>query len=122
MVKANAKAMADLGLAAAGYECVVPDCGWSAKERTAEGEITWNETFCPSGYPASADYVHGLNLKFGIHSGARTYQCHPEGGNYLIQASLGMMRFARPKLIDTVRGHEQSDAETFAEWGGVYLK
>lgn len=28
IIKANAKAMVDLGLAAVGYNYVVPDCGW----------------------------------------------------------------------------------------------
>jgi alpha-galactosidase len=57
--------------------------------------------------PALGNYIHGLNLKFGIYSGAGTWQCHPEGNKYLIQASLG---------------HETADAQTFADWGGDYLK
>lgn len=44
--------------------------GDSAKERTADGQITWNTTFYPGGYPALIDYVHGLGLKFGVYSGA----------------------------------------------------
>lgn len=28
IIKANAKALVDLGLAAVGYNYVVPDCGW----------------------------------------------------------------------------------------------
>lgn len=63
----------------------------SAKERTPEGRITWNTTFYPSGYPALIDHVHDLGLKFGVYSGAGTWQCHPEGPNYLIQASLGKL-------------------------------
>ncbi|KAL7272741.1 hypothetical protein RUND412_004441 [Rhizina undulata] len=107
IILANAQALIDLGLADLGYNYVVPDCGWSSKNRTAEGKITWNETFYPSGYPALIEKVHDLGLKFGIYSGAGTWECHPLGAAYLIQASLG---------------HEQSDAETFSEWGGDYLK
>lgn len=29
IIKANAQAMVDLGLADAGYDYVVPDCGWT---------------------------------------------------------------------------------------------
>lgn len=78
-----------------------------AKTRTSEGKITWNETFYPSGFPALGKKLHSLGLMFGIYSGAGTWQCHPEGANYLIQASLG---------------HEKEDAQTFSDWGGDYLK
>ncbi|KAI5777721.1 glycoside hydrolase superfamily [Geopyxis carbonaria] len=102
-VKANAKALVDLGLASVGYNYVVPDCGWSAADRTSDGKITWNTTYYPSGFPALGTYIHGLNLKFGIYSGAGPWQCNPT----LIQASLG---------------NEDVDAATFASWGGDYLK
>ncbi|KAF8251493.1 glycoside hydrolase [Wilcoxina mikolae CBS 423.85] len=106
-IRNNARALVDLGLAALGYEYVIPDCGWSSKQRTSDGKITWNTTFYPSGMPALGQYIHSLNLKFGVYSGAGTWECHPEGKNYLIQASLG---------------HEMSDAQTFADWGADYLK
>lgn len=44
--------------------------GTSSEARTDDGQITWNTTFYPSGFPTLIDYVHGLGLKFGVYSGA----------------------------------------------------
>lgn len=54
-----------------------------------------------------------------------TWECHPEGANYLIQASLGIPTYIYGRLNRSLHaqpGHEQRDAETFAAWGGDYLK
>lgn len=87
IVRANAAGLVRLGLRAAGYDVVTPDCGWSATYRdTATGELVWNPATFPSGGRNLSDYVHGLGLRFGMYSGAGHFQC----GSTDQPASLGM--------------------------------
>lgn len=103
----NARGLVDLGFKDLGYNYVTTDCGWPTRDRTADGQITWNTTLFPSGFPALGDYIHSLGLKFGIYSGAGTWECDTVNGDSHLQASLG---------------HEAADAATFAAWGGDSLK
>ena len=50
---------------------------------------------------ALADYVHAKGLKFGLYSDAGTATCQKRPGS---------------------KGHEEIDAQTYAEWGVDYLK
>lgn len=146
IVRANAKAMVDLGLAERGYAVVTVDCGWNGAGRLdgagdgeeGQGAMFWNETLFPSGGKALGDYIHGLGLEFGLYSGAGYFQC----GSEVIPASLGMcvlllsscyfaahvfmgvcLAFFVPSWL-TYRdsGYEDIDAQSFAEWGGDTLK
>jgi len=104
IITSNARGLVDLGLAALGYDHVTTDCGWMVKDRDSKGRLQWNKDLFPSGGgKALGDYLHGLGLKFGLYSGAGYYQC----GSTDLPASLG---------------HEEIDAESFAEWGGDSLK
>ncbi|KAI0022446.1 glycoside hydrolase superfamily [Xylariomycetidae sp. FL0641] len=103
IIKSNAQGLVDLGLADLGYKYVTTDCGWMTTDRDSEDRLQWNTSIFPSGGQALGDYLHGLELKFGLYSGAGYYQC----GSTDLPASLG---------------YEEIDAETFAGWGGDSLK
>lgn len=75
IVKSNAKALVDLGLADLGYRYVTTDCGWTVADRTAGGSLTWNETLFPSGFPALGEYIHSLGLLFGVYEDAGIRSC-----------------------------------------------
>ena len=79
----------ELGFSTVGYNIVTPDCGWPSKDRTTDGQITWNPELFPSGFPALGEYIHGLGLKFGLYSGAGVWECTPNNGEWHLQASLG---------------------------------
>jgi alpha-galactosidase len=93
-----ADAMVSSGMAAAGYQYVIVDEGWSST-RDANGHIIGNARF--PDMKALADYVHGKGLKIGIYTSPGPDVC----GGYT-----GSM------------GHEEEDAQTFADWGYDYLK
>ncbi|CAI4212053.1 unnamed protein product [Parascedosporium putredinis] len=103
VIRTNAQALVDLGLADLGYSSVTVDCGWPAKNRDAQGRLQWNPTLFPSGPVALGEFIHGLGLKFGLYSGAGYLQC----GSTDLPASLG---------------YEEIDAQSFADWGGDSLK
>ncbi|GFG20310.1 probable alpha-galactosidase D [Aspergillus udagawae] len=104
IVRSNAKALVDLGLASLGYRYVTTDCGWSVADRLPNGTLTWNETLFPSGFPAMGRYLHGLGLLFGVYGDSGTKLCGspPDQAGSLY--------------------HEEQDAKTFAEWGVDALK
>jgi alpha-galactosidase len=78
VIKSNAKALVDLGLAKLGYRYVTTDCGWTVANRTADGQLTWNETLFPSGFPALGEYIHGLGLLFGVYEDAGIRSCQTD--------------------------------------------
>jgi alpha-galactosidase len=88
------------GLRDAGYEYVVIDDLWQADERV-DGRLTWDAAKFPHGIKALSDYAHSKGLKFGIYSCAGTHTCGNKPASY---------------------GHEEVDAQTFAEWGVDFLK
>ncbi|CEJ59911.1 Putative Alpha galactosidase (Precursor) [Penicillium brasilianum] len=98
-----ANEIVNLGLKDLGYEYVNIDDCWSVKNTrnsTTQRIIPDAQKF-PDGISGVADHVHQLGLKIGIYSSAGETTC----AGY--PASLG---------------HEQVDAEAFAEWGIDYLK
>lgn len=98
IVKAQAKAMVDNGMKAAGYRFVNVDDCW-AGPRDANGNITANSKF--PDMKGLGDYIHSLGLKFGIYSSPGPKTCANYTGSYQ---------------------HEAQDARTYASWGVDYLK
>jgi alpha-galactosidase len=97
-VRAAADAMVTSGMKDAGYIYVNIDDAWEG-ERDAQGNIHPNSKF--PDMKTLADYVHEKGLKLGIYSSPGPKTCGGYEGSY---------------------GHEQQDANTYAEWGVDYLK
>jgi len=102
LIRATADAMARGGMKDAGYEYVIVDAGWKAKNRDADGRLRADPDKFPSGMKALADYVHGKGLKFGLYTDAGTEDC--------VSGAPGS------------KGFEVKDASSFAEWGVDYMK
>ncbi|WP_195986127.1 FIVAR domain-containing protein [Clostridium sp. D33t1_170424_F3] len=100
-IKSQADAMVSKGLADKGYEYVIVDDGCLQGGRDAEGNLQpqWNKF--PNSFKPVSDYVHGLDLKFGMYNSAGTKTCAGLAGSY---------------------NHEARDAQTFADWGIDFLK
>src|SRR6516225_7424019 len=97
-VRAQADALVSSGMRDAGYLYVNIDDTWEG-ERDAAGVIHPNAKF--PDMKALADYVHSKGLKLGIYSSPGPKTCAGYPGSY---------------------GHEQQDAQTYADWGIDYLK
>jgi len=97
-IRGAADQLVATGMKDAGYIYVNIDDTWEDK-RDASGVLHTNSKF--PDMKALADYVHSKGLKIGIYSGPGTKTC----GGYT--ASLG---------------HEEQDAEMYAQWGFDYLK
>ncbi|POS79158.1 alpha-galactosidase [Diaporthe helianthi] len=102
-IKKNALGLVDLGFDKAGYNYLTIDCGWNANYRDSSGQLVWNPSLFPAGGVALGEYIHGLGLKFGVYSGGGILQC----GSTDQPAS---------------KGHETTDANSFAAWGADSLK
>ncbi|MBN1180160.1 MAG: glycoside hydrolase family 27 protein [Anaerolineae bacterium] len=100
LIRETADAFISEGVKEAGYEYVVIDDVWEARERV-DGRLTWDEAKFPNGIPALAEYVHSKGLKFGIYSCAGSHTCAGMPASY---------------------GYEEVDAQTFAAWGVDFLK
>ena len=103
MVKGIADLFVEKGLKDAGYQYVNLDDCWALPERDANGKLVPDPARFPDGIKAVADYVHAKGLKLGIYTSAGTKTCNDAG----FPGSLG---------------HEQQDAQLFADWGVDYLK
>ncbi|KAF1952269.1 putative alpha-galactosidase B [Byssothecium circinans] len=92
-----------LGLKDVGYQYVNIDDCWQIKDRrdNATNRLIPDPQRFPDGINGTAKKIHDMGLKIGIYSSAGTHTCQ----NY--QASLGL---------------EETDAQTWAEWGIDYLK
>lgn len=108
-ILAQAKALVDSGLAAAGYEYVVLDDCYQAKRRDHRGRIQTHPHRFPSGIKGLADQIHDLGLKFGLYSVPGTLTCAQQYDDYNGD-DLGSLN------------REQIDADSFVEWGVDYLK
>ena len=97
-VRQMADAMVASGMDKAGYTYIIVDEGWSSY-RDSNGKITGNARF--PDMKALAAYVHSKGLKIGIYSSPGPQVCGGYQGSY---------------------GHEEEDAQTFADWGYDYLK
>src|SRR5215471_3115353 len=98
IVRAQADAMVSSGMRDAGYIYVNIDDTWEG-ERDAQGFIHPNSKF--PDMKALADYVHSKGLKLGIYSSPGPKTCAKYEGSF---------------------GHEEQDAQTYAERGIDYLK
>ncbi len=101
LVKGIADKFIELGLKDAGYEYIVLDDGWMAKERDANGNLVADPVKFPNGMKALADYIHSKGLKFGIYNCAGSKTCGGYPGS---------------------RGFEYQDARLYASWDVDYLK
>jgi alpha-galactosidase len=97
-VRAQADAMVASGMKDAGYVYINIDDTWEG-DRDAKGFIRSNSKF--PDMKALADYVHSKGLKLGIYSSPGPKTCAKYEGSY---------------------GHEDQDAQTYADWGIDYLK
>ena len=101
IIKDMANLFVEKGLAEAGYNYIVIDDGWMAKERDSQGFLVPDKQKFPNGIKAVSDYVHSKGLKFGIYNCAGSKTCGGFPGS---------------------RGHEYQDAISYASWGVDYLK
>lgn len=101
LIKEIADAMADSGLADAGYCYVNIDDCWQASERDENGRLQCDKLNFPSGIKALTEYVNSRGIKLGIYSSNGTHTCEDYPA--------------------TLR-NERIDAETFASWGIEYFK
>jgi alpha-galactosidase len=101
LIKETADAMVASGLLEAGYEYLVLDDGWMAKQRDEDGKLYGDPEKFPGGMKALGDYIHSKGLKFGIYNCAGSKTCGGYPGS---------------------RGHEYMDAQSYADWGVDYLK
>ncbi len=99
IVRQIADAMVSTGMQAAGYTYVNIDAYWGSTQRDSNGALLPNANF--PDMKALADYVHSKGLKIGIYSSPGPTGCDNRMGSL---------------------GHEQQDANTFAQWGIDYLK
>src|SRR6266487_5878887 len=97
-VRETADALVSTGLKDAGYIYLNIDDTWEG-QRDARGFIHSNEKF--PDMKALADYVHSKRLKLGIYSSPGPKTCAGFEGSL---------------------GHEEQDAQTYAQWGIDYLK
>jgi alpha-galactosidase len=103
--EANIKAAADImvssGMRDAGYEYLVLDDGWMAKERDSSGALVGDPEKFPDGMKSIGDYIHSKGLKFGIYECRGFLTCMKLPGSFK---------------------HEEQDMQTFASWGVDYIK
>jgi len=97
-IRDTADLLVSTGMRDAGYVYVNIDDTWEGK-RDAQGRIQRNEKF--PDMKALADYLHSKGLKLGIYSSPGAQTC---------------ARF------EGTLGHEEQDAQTYADWGIDYLK
>lgn len=96
-----ADAMVSSGMRDVGYRYLVLDDGWLAKERDARGRLVADPVKFPHGMKAIGDYIHRKGLRFGIYEDRGRLTCQGLAGSFQ---------------------HEQTDMDTFAEWGVDYIK
>ncbi|WP_373691976.1 glycoside hydrolase family 27 protein [Gordonia mangrovi] len=108
IVREQADALVLTGLRDAGYRYVVVDDCWAAPERADDGSLQADPGRFPSGMAALGRYLHDRGLKFGLYAAADEKTCTQFLGTY-------------PGATGS-RGHEDADAQTFADWQVDYLK
>jgi len=97
-IRDTADLLVSTGMRDAGYVYVNIDDTWEG-DRDAQGRIQSNSKF--PDMKALADYVHSKGLKLGIYSSPGAKTCAGFEGSL---------------------GHEERDAQTYADWGFDYLK
>ena len=69
------------GLREAGFEYICSDDGWSNGTRSAGGELQPDSKKFPAGLLGVANYLHSIQLKFGIYSAASSVVCSGRPGS-----------------------------------------
>lgn len=100
-IKTIADIMVSSGMLDAGYEYLVLDDAWMDSVRNENGQLVADPIKFPGGMKAIGDYIHSKGLKYGI------YECR---GHVTCQNLPGSFE------------HEQTDMNSFAEWGVDYIK
>jgi alpha-galactosidase len=100
LVREMADAMINSGMKAAGYEYLCIDDYWHGG-RGLDGALFPDAKRFPRGIKPVADYVHSKGLKLGMYTDTADRTCGKQPGSF---------------------GHEEKDAQTFADWGIDYLK
>lgn len=103
VLKEQADALVDTGLAACGYEFFNVDDGFFGG-RNADGKLQMNKERFPNGIKVIADYAHALGLKAGIYSEGGDNTC---GFYYDQEADNG-------NLVG-LYGHEEQDLRMFLQ-------
>ena len=102
IVMKTADHMSKLGLVQLGYNYLVIDDCWQAKERDPKtNRLVPDKQRFPKGMLALSRYVQQRGMKFGIYSDAGTMTCARYPGS---------------------KAHFELDAQTFAEWEVDFLK
>ena len=101
VVKKVSDAMVNQGLKDVGYNYLIIDDLWHAKNRHSDGRPQEDPAKFPIGMKATVDYAHSKGLKFGIYSDAANNTCAGAFGSY---------------------GKEVIDAKQYAAWGVDLLK
>jgi alpha-galactosidase len=102
-VKATVDAMVSSGMRDAGYRYVNLDAGWAAPTRMPDGKLRADPNTFPGGIAALARYAHDRGMLLGLYASPYDETCGQD-----------------PRIAS--RGHEDTDARTFAAWGVDYLK
>jgi alpha-galactosidase len=92
-IRQMADALVSSGLQKSGYQYINLDGGWSGSRDSKTGKQIANPEKFPSGMPALVEYIHSKGLLFGI------YRDRTQGF-----------------------GHEEADAQQYAEWKVDYVK
>jgi alpha-galactosidase len=101
-VLANARVLVSSGLAKRGYRYVNVDGCWSARTRSASGQLQPDRATFPHGMASLGRKLHRMGLKFGIYTSAgRTICLHQHPGSW---------------------GNYDRDFRTFARWKVDYVK
>jgi hypothetical protein len=106
---AQARALVDSGLAAAGYDTVVLDDGYQAVRRDYNGRMQSHPTRFRNGIAYLSEEIHKLGLKFGIYLVPGSLTCGQQYMDYHAE-NIGSL------------GYEETDAKTLAEWKVDFLK
>lgn len=101
-IKEIADAMVSSGMRDAGYDYLVIDDAWMAKDRdSSTGELLADPEKFPRGMKVIGDYIHSKGLKFGLYECRGYLTCQKLPGSY---------------------NHEDKDMKSFASWGVDYVK
>jgi alpha-galactosidase len=101
-IRSTADALVATGMQKLGFSWIILDDCWHPS-RAANGTLVPYADYFPHGMQPVIDYVHSLNLSFGLYTSVGTLTCHKgwSPGSF---------------------GHYQQDASLFASWGVDYIK
>lgn len=110
IIKGQADAMVNTGLADAGYKYINIDDGfWDGRAR--DGKLILNTNLFPNGMRFLTDYIHGKGLKAGIYSDAGNNTCGTVGNSKTYGLNVGFY------------DHEDEDCQTyFGDWNFDFIK